>query len=166
MERFACQFSSRYYLFGFRFQLSKLFRYQKRSDFKTPCSNDPKYLHWKLSKFLKFLFIIFSFGLKFNIKILSRKKCYGWMNYLYRKTLGPHFYPLFSIKNLQWKKVFFFLLPILIHKMNPLKWIFSNIFAFWISFKNGGFSLWHSFKVAPVVVALFQSGTWKYYSEP
>ena len=31
---------------------------------------------------------------------------------------------------------------------------------------EGGFSSWHSFKVAPVVVALFQSGTWKYYLEP
>ena len=33
------------------------------------------------------------------------------------------------------------------------------------TFMQGGFSLWHSFKVAPVVVALFQSGTWKYYLE-
>ena len=42
-----------------------------------------------------------------------------------RKTLGSHFYPFSSIKNLLLKKsVFFFLLPILIHIMNHLKWIF------------------------------------------
>ena len=33
-------------------------------------------------------------------------------------------------------------------------------------FNLGGFSLWHSFKVAPVVVALGNCGTWKYYLEP
>ena len=49
------------------------------------------------------------------------------------KTSGSHFYPFSSIRNLQLKKsVFFFLVPIRIRIMNHLKWIFSNIFAFWI----------------------------------
>ena len=54
-----------------------------------------------------------------------------------RQTSGSHLHPFSSIKNLQLKKgVFFFLLPIRIRILNHLKWIFSNIFAFWILFKH------------------------------
>ena len=53
-----------------------------------------------------------------------------------RKTLGSHFNPFSSIKNLLLKKsVFFFLLPIHIRIVNHLKWIFSNKFAFWIDIR-------------------------------
>ena len=51
-----------------------------------------------------------------------------------RQTSGSHFYPFSNIKNLQWKKsVFFFLLPLRIGILNHLKWIYPNIFAFWIT---------------------------------
>ena len=83
------------------------------------------YLKWIFSNIFAFWINIHYTYSPFKPFLNSRKSC--------RKTLGPHFYPFSSIKNLQLKKtVFFFLLPIPIRIMSHLKWIFSNIFAFWL----------------------------------
>ena len=84
------------------------------------------YIHWTISNEYFQIFLYFgSIYSPFKPFLNSQKLCC--------QTSGSHFYLFSSIKNLEWKKsVFFFLLPIRIRILNHLKWIVSNIFAFWI----------------------------------